>query len=79
MKRAISFVASKAKHVLAGSPYRSESEIKSIFTEKCLPCDSYRGTLSMGRCTKCGCPLKKIGNSKNKIAWATSSCPEGKW
>lgn len=63
-----------------GKPYRTESEISGIFNDHCRPCEHFdRRSDARGVCRKCGCPLRLAGNNLNKIAWATTSCPVGKW
>jgi len=64
----------------AGKPYRSDSDINAIFTDICEPCEYFeRKSDVRGICKLCGCKLKKTGKSFNKIAWATSKCPDGRW
>ena len=64
----------------AGKPYRSNSDINAIFTDICEPCEYFeRKSDVRGTCKLCGCKLKKTGKSFNKIAWATSRCPDGRW
>lgn len=54
-----------------GSPKRSESEKKEIFNI-CSICEHQ----SRGRCSICHC---HIYEGSSKIAWGSTSCPEGKW
>ena len=70
-----------ARWIVGGIPYRSKAAIDVIFTEVCQPCEHFQQgpVFDYGTCKKCGCPLKRAGRRGNKIARATSRCPEGKW
>ena len=75
------FLAETGRWVVGGIPYRTKTAIDVIFTEVCQPCEYFKQgpVFDYGTCEKCGCPLKRAGKTRNKIAWATSKCPEGKW
>jgi rRNA maturation endonuclease Nob1 len=81
ISKAVNYVKDTAEWVASGIPYRSKVAIDVIFTEVCQPCEYFKQgpVFDYGTCEKCGCPLKRAGRNRNKIAWATSKCPEGKW
>lgn len=67
-----------AKWEEAGKPYRSKSEIEFIYKEYCEKCEYLTSQMSVSVCDKCGCFLGKT-LTLNKIALATTNCPEKKW
>ena len=81
LKQAVNYGKATLKHIASGSQYRSKAAIDVIFTEGCQPCEYFEQgpVFDYGRCKKCGCPLKRAGRQRNKIARATSKCPIGKW
>jgi hypothetical protein len=66
----------KAVWEKAGRPLRSPERIAQIHDELCKPCDYYSTHLGFNTCQLCGCGLRKKGAMMNKIAWATTSCPD---
>ena len=81
INKAVNYSKDTLKHIASGSQYRSKGAIDVIFTEVCQPCEYFEQgpVFDYGRCKKCGCPLKRTGRQRNKIARATSKCPIGKW
>mgnify|MGYP003139556758 FL=1 len=81
LNKALNYGKDTAAWVVGGIPYRSKTAIDVIFTEVCQPCEHFQQgpVFDYGTCKKCGCPLKRAGRRGNKIARATSKCPEGKW
>ena len=78
LRRGVNFLSAVARWELAGKPIRTDTEINAILVEHCTPCSFFNGEV----CTHklCGCPLKAGGEGwRNKLAWATESCPIGKW
>ena len=67
------YAAAVATWVGAGRPVRPAHEVERIFLEHCQPCEHRDG----GRCSLCGCRIARDGHPlANKIAMATSSCPD---
>jgi len=60
---------------IKGSPVRSPEEIKEIFETYCYPCLHYDPELK--ECSSCECPVSPDHDKKNKLFYATESCPEG--
>lgn len=78
------FAEALYKWVKAGSPYRTPEEILCRW-RICRQCERFEkipGKPWRGRCGVCGCYLGRHGRrflELNKIAFATETCPEGKW
>lgn len=77
VRRVRNFARATSRYVVAGRPQRSEIEINEILETHCKTCEYYDGQI----CTHkdCGCPVARAGRWRNKLAWATESCPIGKW
>jgi len=75
------FLREYVKWAWAGKPLRSSEEMGRIFSicESCPFFDRYAPGETYGTCNKCGCNLDKTDKGRNKIAWATTKCPEEKW
>jgi hypothetical protein len=72
-----SYAKEKSKWSRAGKPLRSDEEIIRIFDTKCKPCPYFNPTgETTGSCKICRCFLKREGHEINKIAWATTECPD---
>lgn len=41
----------------------------------CQTCTQFTGTA----CAECGCPVNLEKRFRNKLAWRSESCPQGKW
>lgn len=74
LRKAANFAASAVKHVAAGMPRASDTEIERRFSI-CQGCEFYDGSA----CSKCGCPVVRESRFVSKLAWANESCPAGKW
>ena len=79
MRAIVRYVKERIKWELAGKPMRSEERIREIFHQICKPCPHFGGD----HCKVCGCYLREdLTKPKfNKIAWATTHCPDDppKW
>lgn len=74
VQKAVGFLTSAAKHVAAGMPAATESEVARRFAI-CQSCEHYDGSA----CSKCGCPVVRARRFVSKLSWANESCPIGKW
>ena len=76
--KAVKVGGALAKWVAAGSPVRSQEEIDRLFAI-CSGCEHFKAKDDNdGACNICGCAVRKYG-IRNKLLWATESCPAGKW
>jgi len=77
IKKIGNFRAERKKWKEAGFPVRSEEKIKEIFNIcKSNDCGQFiKSSETEGQCGICGCYLKDINEGFNKIAWATTICP----
>jgi hypothetical protein len=65
-----------ARWTAAGFPVRSQSEVKRIHDDICVPCEHHVD----GRCRKCGCGVNENRIAIwNKIKMESEHCREGKW
>lgn len=66
---------------LRGKPLRSRDEVLNRFSI-CAGCPSFSNYMDgTGTCNICGCNIKKdhTDHKFNKLSWATTKCPIGKW
>jgi len=68
------FAFASAKHVAAGMPMASDSEIIRRH-DICTDCEFFKDNA----CQKCGCPVVREKQYVSKLSWADSECPVGKW
>jgi len=76
------FRKERKKWLNAGRPLRTQKQMHTIFEDICSKCDYFEPTgKDKGKCQRCGCRLSKDGIMLNKIAWATTQCPDDppKW
>lgn len=82
MAKAKNFSKAIAKHVAAGRPLATDEAVAERFAI-CQACDIFKPkSEGQGVCThkSCGCALKAVGLAgRNKLRWADSVCPLGKW
>jgi hypothetical protein len=82
LTRVGNFIKAATRHTLAGNPMVTEEEMKGRL-EICKACELFKPNENAvgGVCThaNCGCNVQDNLNYLNKIAWATESCPVGKW
>ena len=86
-QKAINFVGAAAKDVVTGMKRCSDEEMDSRLKickgskdEGIPPCPFWTPTKDgNGSCRSCGCPVSRDHVYRNKIAWKSESCPEGKW
>ena len=74
LQKVKNFASASAKHVAAGMPMASDSEIIRRH-DICLACEFFKGDA----CTKCGCPIARKRGFVSKLSWADQECPVGKW
>ena len=74
LQRMKAYILEREYWVSKNRPVRTEEEIKLIYETHCEPCGSRDGST----CKICGCYVNS-GTTWNKIAFATTECPEGKW
>lgn len=78
------FIEEFYKWIRYGRQYRSKSRMKEVYSI-CKSCPNFKkggGWLSdYDSCNICGCNIHPVKRPVNKIAWATTSCPdkEPKW
>lgn len=73
-ERVKNFAKSAVKHVAAGARQCTQEEIDARYAI-CQACEFFTN----GSCGKCGCPLAREKKFISKLAWASESCPVGKW
>ncbi len=81
-RKALNFGRAAVKHVYHGMKTATDEQVQERFTI-CQGCELFepKGE-GMGVCKhpSCGCALKRVGvTGKNKLRWADSKCPIGKW
>ncbi len=69
--RARTFSKAAAKWIAAGRPVRSKERMRELHAI-CEACPRFHDHA----CTLCGCPVRRSGVLRNKLAWATESCPD---
>lgn len=88
------FALAMARHALNLFQRRTPWEIGALF-RKCEACPHFRPaaeqaslrwwqrllriTPADGSCAKCGCPLARGKQWRNKLAWRSEPCPVGTW
>ena len=82
--RAKNFAKASIKHVMTGRKHCSdEQKAERLSICKSNQCGFFipRGDDGGGVCghKKCGCMLRSQGRFLDKISWADSGCPVGKW
>lgn len=80
LQKAVNFTKSAAGHLVAGMPMCTEQEVAARFaicagSDSTTKCEFFNGQ----SCDKCGCPISAEKRTISKLAWATQSCPVGKW
>lgn len=75
------FSIAYTKWLAAGKPIREPEHIAELFKicENCPTRRFMRVSKNKGRCTQCGCWIKRQGENRNKLAWPTEGCPDGHW
>src|SRR6185369_6717168 len=69
------FLIERAKWKKAGSPNRTNDEVKEIF-DICNKCPEYKKrTEREGNCGVCGCRITMWKTYRSKNTWATTRCP----
>jgi hypothetical protein len=81
-RKAVNFGKAIVHHVRAGVPQASDEAVAERFAI-CQGCELFetKGE-GVGQCNHktCGCALKRVGlEGRNKLRWADSKCPIGKW
>lgn len=81
--RGLHFAEALLSHTLNGFKYRSPAEIEARL-DICRQCEfSIRENGSEGEtvnCSKCGCQCNASnGIFLSKLAWASETCPDGRW
>ncbi len=57
-------------------PYRTPERMEELFAI-CSGCEHFKPSKEgVGSCGICGCNIKKEGAGLNKLAWATTQCPD---
>lgn len=71
------YLDERRKWVKAGKPMRPLPLINDIFKNQCSQCPHFKKkTPQAGSCSICGCRLHESSQTMNKIAWATTNCPD---
>lgn len=82
LAKAGNFARATAGHVAAGLPQATDDQVAERFAI-CQGCEIFKPKGDgQGVCThaSCGCNLKTVGlTGRNKLRWADSVCPLGKW
>lgn len=81
MSKYLRFIKEVVRWVLRGCPIRDEKKMSEIFQvcEQCPEFDRYAPGVDYGICKVCKCNLHRTDKKLNKIAWATTKCPLGRW
>jgi hypothetical protein len=74
-QRVVRFWQERRTWARAGKPLRTAERMAELYDEKCSPCEFYKNSA----CDLCGCNIRREGNALNKLAWATTECPDGRW
>lgn len=76
LQRAMNFAQAAAVHVVTGLDTVS-AEQRAERLAICKACPLYNGNI----CThsKCGCGISEQATFIDKLNWASSTCPDGKW
>jgi hypothetical protein len=74
------FIEERAIWIASGRPYRSKDRMLEIYNT-CVECPNFQSQRGKyGICGICKCNLHPTETLlPNKIAWATTECPEKKW
>ena len=75
LKRVLSYKKALTKWRRAGSPSRTDEEVKKIYEEHCSSCACLKKSAYGEWCSCCGCGIKKAGGVMNKLHFATEGCP----
>ena len=82
LRRISNFAKASARHLAAGAPQASDETVAERWAA-CQSCRLFKRTGDdAGLCThgSCGCNVKQVGLAGlNKLRWADSVCPLGKW
>jgi len=77
LSQAANFSKALVRDALNGRQRRSAALIAKIFEKHCRVCPLYNSVEQA--CSACGCPVHDFGLEANKLAWASESCPDGRW
>jgi hypothetical protein len=72
-QRIWNYVKAKQRWEKAGKPLRSPERVAEIYEQHCAKCPYFKDEVCNH--IRCGCPVKKETLTRNKIEWATESCP----
>lgn len=74
--RTINYIASLTEHIANGRRL-IPLEVRNERWAFCEPCE-FRNR-EFNACSICGCPLSEDNKLGDKLSWAVSKCPDGKW
>lgn len=74
--RAVNFAKALTKHALDSWRKTTEEQIQERLAI-CQGCESFDAAKEV--CLECGCDCSAASVFMNKLAWASESCPLGKW
>ena len=69
------YMDERAIWVASGSPLRTDERIAELF-KICQACPKIESTLGQSFCGICHCRVANSGTKLNKLAWATTVCPD---
>ncbi len=74
LRKGWNYAQAFARWELAGKPVRSQEQIDALYV-LCEACPA--GLFRDGVCnhSSCGCPINRETQGRNKLLWATESCP----
>ena len=81
-QRAVNFGKAAVQHVATGGKHCSEEQKQARFAIcNSNQCGYFIAHENGGTCghKKCGCRIRNNGKIMDKLSWADSSCPVGKW
>ena len=73
----MSYFKERVEWIKGGKKVRPKKERERIYNDVCSPCPEFKDApLIGGQCKICKCFLHPSREKGNKLAWATTSCPD---
>lgn len=78
LRRVVRFGVALWRWWRGGFKRRTDAEIEELLAI-CQDCPSDMHDAERSSCKACGCPVAAPGRWRNKLAFATETCPRGHW